>query len=289
MNIEYLKNFITIVQCGTILKASKILYISQPSLSNQIKELEKIYNCELLVRGSRRITLTSCGEIVFERAKQIISLYDSSILEVKDYKISRNETLRITLPPTLYQDLIHYHFSSFFEKYPNIRLEVYETVASEALKLLDNNVVELALINPSLMNLELYNHKELMKESFKVVLPNDHELLKNDSVSLNDLKNYQIALPRSYVDSILEQARMKNISLSIDTITSSTSGAIEIAKEKNILAIVPLPDNESPINKNCIKKLILPKYNEFSRNILWKKGSILSSVSQKFLDECDVK
>ena len=147
----------------------------------------------------------------------------------------------------------------------------------------------ISVIFTSFMNLELYNHKELMKESFKVVLPNDHELLKNDSVSLNDLKNYQIALPRSYVDSILEQARMKNISLSIDTITSSTSGAIEIAKEKNILAIVPLPDNESPINKNCIKKLILPKYNEFSRNILWKKGSILSSVSQKFLDECDVK
>ena len=68
MNIEYLKNFIAIVEEGTILGASKKLYIAQPSLSNQIQYLENEYDCKLIIRGSRKIKLTQEGEVLYKKA-----------------------------------------------------------------------------------------------------------------------------------------------------------------------------------------------------------------------------
>ena len=63
MNIDYFRNFIAIVDNKNILSASQKLFIAQPSLSNQIKTLEEVYNTKLMERGGRNITLTESGKI----------------------------------------------------------------------------------------------------------------------------------------------------------------------------------------------------------------------------------
>lgn len=70
MNIENLRNFIVVVQTGNILSASKKLFISQPSLSCQMKELEKELDTTLFLRGGRKIQLTENGSVFYKRAKK---------------------------------------------------------------------------------------------------------------------------------------------------------------------------------------------------------------------------
>ena len=77
MTLESYKNFVTIVECGSILAAANKLLIAQPSLSNQLKNIEKNYGTTLIIRGSRSIELTDAGRIFYQKAKQICQLEEN--------------------------------------------------------------------------------------------------------------------------------------------------------------------------------------------------------------------
>jgi len=79
MTFQQLKYFIEIVNCGTISKASKSLYVAQPSLSNAMKELESEVGVELFLRTPKGITLTSDGVEFLGYARQIME--QKSLLE----------------------------------------------------------------------------------------------------------------------------------------------------------------------------------------------------------------
>mgnify|MGYP004571839493 CR=1 FL=1 len=74
MDIRLLKYFLAVTREENITRAAEKLYISQPSLSKQLKELEKELGKKLLVRGKRKITLTEEGVILRKRAEEIVSL-----------------------------------------------------------------------------------------------------------------------------------------------------------------------------------------------------------------------
>ncbi len=286
MNIDYFRNFIAVVDNKNILSASQKLFIAQPSLSNQIKTLEKIYNTKLMERGGRNITLTESGKIFYDKSKQIVNIYDSIKSEINMLN-GDTGTLRIAIPPTIYRDLIVNHFSNFTNKYPSIKLNVYEVTSIKAEELLKNREVELAITNANLTDNEKYNIKELLKEKFRAIYPIQYPLPKKDKVNLKDIHKYRLAIPRAYVSNLKEQAVNQDLEINIDAVTSTTRGAIEIARLKNILAIVPLPVDEHLLNGDRVKELSLKNFNEFSRKIIWLKENTLSKCAKLFLNSID--
>ena len=86
MDIKQLINFITIVEEGNITKAAQKLHLSQPPLSNQLKSLEQELGVKLVERGSRKITLTDVGNLLYKRGKDMISMFESTLNEVEDFK-----------------------------------------------------------------------------------------------------------------------------------------------------------------------------------------------------------
>ena len=78
MEIRLLKYFLAVANEQNITRASEKIHISQPSLSIQLKELEKELGKKLLVRGKRKITLTEEGVILRKRAEEIVSLLEKT-------------------------------------------------------------------------------------------------------------------------------------------------------------------------------------------------------------------
>ena len=74
MEIRVLKYFLTVAQEQSFSKAAKVLNVSQPALSKQIKDLEEEYQITLFNRTTRSLSLTEEGRLFKEQAKQIISL-----------------------------------------------------------------------------------------------------------------------------------------------------------------------------------------------------------------------
>ena len=85
MNIEYYRNFIAIVEAGSISAAAKRVAVAQPALSNQLKTLQKKFGTPLLnlKRGGHTVELTEAGCILYNKAKYICSTEDNIIKEIQ--------------------------------------------------------------------------------------------------------------------------------------------------------------------------------------------------------------
>lgn len=78
MEIRVLKYFLTVAREGSITRAAEILHVTQPTLSRQILELERVTGVKLLDRGSRHVSLTSDGLLLKRRAEEIVDLVDKT-------------------------------------------------------------------------------------------------------------------------------------------------------------------------------------------------------------------
>ena len=82
MDLRVLQYFLAIAREGNITKAAESMHVTQPTLSRQIKELETDLGKQLLIRGSRRITLTDEGMLLRKRAEEIVSLLEKTEGEI---------------------------------------------------------------------------------------------------------------------------------------------------------------------------------------------------------------
>ncbi len=284
MNIEYLKNFVTIVDEKNISLASKKLFIAQPSLSNQIKYLEDLYQTKLMYRGGKNIKLTPAGKELYLKSKEIIKLYNQSFVNINNIVNGMHETLNIALPPSIYKELINKIFHTFFNLYPNIKLNVYECNTVLAEQYLNEGKVDVAIINANISNLDKYNYRILESEVFKAVLPPQSLLLTKQVITITDLVNCKLVVPRAYEDNIIAHFHQLNLSPNIVVTTTTSLASIEIAKAKNLIAIVPLPKTEAINYRQNIKNLELKNMNPYSRKVIWLKEKDNSKIINDFLE-----
>ncbi len=95
MDIKQLTYFIAIVEEGTITHAANRLHMAQPPLSTQLKLLEDELGTKLLERGARKIKLTDAGKILYQRAKHIIEITNSTTKEIEEFRKGIQGTLRL--------------------------------------------------------------------------------------------------------------------------------------------------------------------------------------------------
>ena len=284
MNIEYLKNFVTIVDEKNISLASKKLFIAQPSLSNQIKYLEDLYQTKLMYRGGKNIKLTPAGKELYLKSKEIIKLYNQSFVNINNIVNGMHDTLNIALPPSIYKELINKIFHTFFNLYPNIKLNIYECNTVLAEQYLNEGKVDVAIINANISNLDKYNYRILESEVFKAVLPPQSLLLTKQVITINDLANYKLVVPRAYEDNIIAHFHQLNLSPNIAVTTTTSLASIEIAKAKSLIAIVPLPKTEAINYNQNIKSIELKNMNPYSRKVIWLKEKDNSKIINDFLE-----
>ena len=82
MDIRVLQYFLAVAREESITKAAKTLHMTQPPLSRQLKDLEDETGKQLLIRGSKKITLTEDGELLRKRAEEIVALMEKTKMEL---------------------------------------------------------------------------------------------------------------------------------------------------------------------------------------------------------------
>lgn len=147
MNIRQLQYFIAIAENGTISEAAKKLGISQPPLSTQLRLLEEEVGVQLVERGARKIQLTDAGKLLYQRANIMVSLADTTLKELQDFGKGARGTLRVGTisscgPTLLSKELL----PDFCVRFPEVSFEIHEGNTYELLELLQNDVIELAVV-----------------------------------------------------------------------------------------------------------------------------------------------
>lgn len=125
MNIETLKVFRDLAECGSFSKTAGANYISQSAVSQQLKKLELVLKCNLFTRPAGKLILTPAGEKFYETAKKIAVLYDSSLSAIKTIASEKNSgELKFSSIYSAGLYSLQGHLGKFMARHPGTKVSV---------------------------------------------------------------------------------------------------------------------------------------------------------------------
>ncbi len=215
MKLEYFHYMIEIANIGSISKAAENLYVSQPYLSLELKNLEKSVGAPLFIRNNRGVSLTSVGEKLLEYSKQVIALLDK-VDNLREYSNINNEALTISCMYAFTFLDIYHEFSIQHNDEDNIVYEETEnTLIPEKVK---NTTTDVGIIYIYTEEIDKMTQKfseqgmtftPLVNEPLCIIVNKNHPLAKEKSVNSEHLKEYRLILEKQ--KNTDKNASVKNI------------------------------------------------------------------------------
>ena len=151
MTLNQLRYFCTASRCHSITKAAEELYVTQPTISIAIRDLEIEFGVSLFQRKGNQLILTGEGETLYEKATYILQYCNE--LQADCSSMARiKPPLRIGIPPMLSTVFFPELLNAFQEVHPEIPIVLEEYGSIRACNLVQNDTLDLALVN-----MEQYN------------------------------------------------------------------------------------------------------------------------------------
>lgn len=218
MNINYeaYKIFYNVANTKSISKSAEELCISQPAVSWQIKNLENQIGCQLFTRTKKGVTLTKEGEILFTYVKKGIEAFANGESVLTNYKNLDVGTIRIGASTTVCRYCIMPYLEKFHKLYPNIDIQIVNTLTENLLTDLHNGNLDLLVLNMPMKEYKDLNIIKLMDVHDTFVANKDYYNLTKGKIKINELKNYPLLIQKSpsntraYLDAYLKE---NNISI----------------------------------------------------------------------------
>lgn len=194
MELRQLKYFVKIAELLNFSDASKALFVTQSTLSQQIKQLEQELGTQLFQRSSHSVALTEAGNELLPLARATLHEASLCVEKISDLNSLLAGTLNIgvtySFSPILTETLV-----TFMKTYPKVKLNIFYKPMEELIDLLRRREIDFVLaFKPSQSDQEIESHI-LFQNSLCVVVGQSHPLASLDKISLDTLQGYDLALP----------------------------------------------------------------------------------------------
>lgn len=193
MRLSQIRYFLEVCRCNNITKAAKNLYVSQPSVTVAIKDLEEELGINLFNRIKQRIFLTEEGKFFYEESLKIVSKLDNLLEVVKDMGEKKNN-VKIGVPPMIGSFLFPNIFVGFRESFPEINLEIYEYGTMESRELLLKEELDLVITTGERFKPNEINFYTILKTSYGFYVGKENHLSKKEKISFKDIKDEPLIL-----------------------------------------------------------------------------------------------
>lgn len=193
MNLRDLRYFVALADTRHFGKAAERSFVSQPTLSAQIKKLEQYLGVQLIERQPRKVTLTETGAKILPLARRILQESDEIV------SLARNEhdplagKLKVGLIPTIGPYLLPLVTRKLRRQLPELKLMLYEYQTQALLEKLRAGEIDLGILALP-VPLDGLEASELYSENFTLAVPNHNPLAKKASVKLEDLTGETLLL-----------------------------------------------------------------------------------------------
>jgi DNA-binding transcriptional LysR family regulator len=216
INFEFYKVFYYVAKYKNITKASEILLVSQPAITQTIKKLESELNYTLFYRTSRGMELTKYGEELFENIKSSIECLNSCKESLEKMDSEEVKILRIGGGITLLKHNALEGFKVFKEKFPDVKIEIIKGITSELLTELHDNRIDLVLFNMPIGTDENLEYKviETIQDTF-VANAKIYGNLKKKKMGIKEISKLpfvlqsEVSSSRKYLNSICKKDNIK--------------------------------------------------------------------------------
>lgn len=289
MELRTLRYFLAVAREGSLTQAAKVLYVTQPALSRQLKALEEELGAKLFVRGSHSVALTEQGSLLKQRCEEIVQLADKTVAEFAAPTGMVAGDVHIGVGESYTSQLLARVAKGLQERYPGIRYRLYDGNADDLADRLDGGLLDFCvLIQPA--DLSKYSHLRLPeRDSWGLLMRRDNPLAEKAAISPSDLLDEPLICSdqtivrtlshNSFIDWFGEDFESLNIVATYNLIFNATLFAA--AGFGSVLAL----QNQVRVSEAdvlCFRPLE-PKM-EVESDIVWKKHRMFSPAAETFLE-----
>lgn len=288
MEIQVLRNFLAVAREGNITNAANHIHIAQPSLSRQIKNLEKELGQQLFVRGSHSVSLTPEGMILRKRAEDVIAMVDKIEDEFDTMGDSISGDIHIGAGETYIFRYIVDILKNLQKDYPDIHYHLYSGNAAEVTERLDKGLLDFGLLmQPAdITKYDYFNLPE--KDVWGVVMRRDSFLAEKETIRCQDLEGLPLICSRQSIQAMERNTfvewfdgKLEQMNI-IATFSLVYNAALMVQQGLGYMITV---DNlvNTAVNPDLCFRPLSPKL-EAGLTIVWKKYQYFSSAADLFLE-----
>ncbi|MBQ9603833.1 MAG: LysR family transcriptional regulator [Firmicutes bacterium] len=286
MELRDLEYFLSIAREENITAAAKVLHLSQPALTRQLKELEEEFGKQLVIRGSRKLTLTEEGMLLRKRAEEILSLAQRTQNEIRSSDTDISGDIYICAGET---EGIHFATKAakrLKDKNPDIRFHISSGDTDDVMDELEKGLIDFGLLFAP-VDVAKYNTMQIpYYDIWGVLMRKDSELAEKDSIKISDLFHKPLIVPRNadYINTAAATFNIDPNDLEISATYSLIFNASIMVEDGLGYALcldrILNLTGDTPL---CFRPII-PE-TKAAMSIVWKKHKVMSRCAQAYLSE----
>ncbi|MBR5925194.1 MAG: LysR family transcriptional regulator [Bacteroidales bacterium] len=194
MELRQLKYFVKTAETLNFSEAARALFVTQSTLSQQVRSLEQELGVELFQRDSHSVALTESGEHLLPVAKRTLQDAELCFTQISDLRQMLSGVLNIGISYT-FAPVLKEAVMEFTKQYPGVRLNVICRTMGELLDLLKRREVDFVLcFKPNILDDEIESHI-LFDNQLSVIVSSNHPLADRKSLAISDIMPYRIVMP----------------------------------------------------------------------------------------------
>lgn len=295
MNKNQLEVFVTVAQTKQISSAAKLLHLSQPAVSAQIKALETHYGASLFDRTKQGVEITPVGEIVMRHSLKILSDFYELDKEVDQFLNVDNQKLNIGATHTVGNYAIPCSLWTFKQKYPNAKIVLEVDSLQRILQMLAEGQLDIAVVE-GIDYTRIYENKFVEKNTSSdeaiIIYPGQENWIEKfqNVRSLGDLQSIPFIMPKQglgLIEPFVEELEKQN--LSIDNFdVESELGSIGSIKSSVVAGLGYSICSRMAVQKELrlgsIKECSLPDFViPINFKLVYRTDSFLSLLAKRFI------
>jgi LysR family hydrogen peroxide-inducible transcriptional activator len=193
LKLKDLRYLVAVADTRHFGRAAERSFVSQPTLSAQLKKLEEYLGVQLIERAPKRVSLTVAGEEIVERARRIVEASEEIVELAKGHTDPLSGRLKLALLPTIGPYLLPNVAGKLRKQLPRLELMLYEYQTDLMLEKLHSGEIDVGILALPVSLDGLESH-ELYKEPFMVAMPANHRLSNRQTIKVEDLNDETLLL-----------------------------------------------------------------------------------------------
>lgn len=243
MTIIQLEYLLAVANYGSFSLASEKCFVTQPSLSMQVKNLEEELGVVLLDRSRKPVIPTDAGEVVIRQAREAIKSFRMVRESISDLRGEVAGVLRLGVIPTIAPYLLHRFIPGFAKNYPNVELQIREMKTADIIRALGHDMLDAAILAGG-TSPEGIQEEELFNDRFYAYVSTNHPLFERGNIRIEDIDVRRLLLlseGNCLRDQVIELCQAQK---SLQRQYSFESGSLEtlmriVDNTPNLMTIVP--------------------------------------------------
>lgn len=286
MDLREIQYFSEIIKQGSFSKAAESLFVSQPTISNVVKELEKELGTKLMIRTTRKFELTDSGKLLLKYSENLSNSLSHFQEELNDINRGHKGTIKMGVFTSVGTEILTKIMADFYSNYPDINITFVEDSADNLKRSLFQGELDLVVV--SLPTSEEFVSFPFLEGDLQLLVHEGHKLADRQKVQWQDLKDEKFIMFRegfTVYDMIMWETARSGFTPDIICETSQWKFILELVSFNLGIAVLP----QSTLTPIMVKHKginVIPLGSpevHWEIGIGWHKGGYVSLATQKWI------